>query len=390
MDADCVGTLELANTRRDGPAAIRPTPIEDVSPADLRAEFGLAPGSLALLAGGPPCQPFTTSGRRRSIEDPRASTIFPAYFDFVRELRPQAVLVENVDGMLSAALSHRRLVDRGPASPALAPEERKGSFLRWFISQLVELGYSVSWGVVEAADHGVPQLRQRAIVLGVRTDEPCYLPAATHGGPGLPDYRSLREALAGIVDIGPVQPLSSRKREVYSHIPPGGNWRDLPDALQRATMGAAYRAEGGKSGWWRRLSWDAPAPTILGMPDHSSTALIHPDENRCLSVNECAAVQTFPPGSSFAGSPRSQYQQIGNAVPARLAERLGAHLLAFLNGARQPAPPAPEWRRRSANRRIGTHGWAVVRQGRMHVEVKGVRPDHIWHHHQEALPLGAR
>jgi DNA (cytosine-5)-methyltransferase 1 len=146
-----------------------------------------------------------------------------------------------------------------------------------------------------------------------------------------------------------------------------------------ATMGRAYYADGGKSGWWRRLAWDRPSPTILGMPDHSSTALVHPDEVRCLSVNECAAIQTFPAGTRFAGSSRSQYQQIGNAVPPLLGRRLGEHVGRFLLGERLTAPPEPAWRQASANRRIGTHGWAIPDNGRTsyHFHVR-LRDDHIW------------
>ena len=379
MDLDCADTLALHNELREHPSEVRPAPIEDVSPADLRRDLGMKRGELSLIAGGPPCQPFTTSGLRRALLDHRASSLFPAYLAFVEEFLPHALLVENVDGILSAALRHRPLAQRGRGHPPLHLDEMKGSFLRWLVSQLVGLGYSVSWGVIETADHGVPQLRQRAILIAIQGEEPCYLPEPRYGGPGLPPYRTIRDALADIAAIGPVQPLSERKSQVYAQIPPGGNWRDLSDDMQRATMGAAYHAEGGKSGWWRRLSWDAPAPTILGMPDHSSTALIHPDEIRCLSVNECAAIQTFPLGTRFAGSPRSQYQQIGNAVPPLLGARLGEHLAAFIGGERSPEPSPPPWRKVSANRRIGTHGWAVASPGDgMAVTLKALRPDHVW------------
>ncbi len=379
MHPDAAGTLELQAKAKANSPVVLAKRIEEVSPRELRLDLGLAQGELALLAGGPPCQPFTTSGRRRSIADPRASSLFPTYLDFVREFRPQSLLIENVDGMLSAALRHRPLDQRGRGHPTLAPDEQKGSFLRWLLGELTALGYAISWGVGEAADYGVPQMRQRAILIGVLGTEPCYLPKPTFGRPGLPPYRTLRVALAGVMDLGPVQPLSQRKQEVYQHILPGGNWRSLNEEMRRATMGAAYVAEGGKSGWWRRLSWDSPAPTILGMPDHSSTALIHPDELRCLSVGECAAIQTFPPTVRFAGSPRSQYQQIGNAVPPLVGKELGEHLLRFLAGHRTTAPPKPPWRKVSANRRIGTHGWALPLGNtvRFVFNVK-VRPDHVW------------
>jgi DNA (cytosine-5)-methyltransferase 1 len=177
-----------------------------------------------------------------------------------------------------------------------------------------------------------------------------------------------------------VQPLSERKRAVYAQIPPGGNWRDLSEETQRETMGRAHLATGGKSGWWRRLAWDAPTPTILGMPDHSSTALIHPEETRCLSVAECAAVQSFPATVEFSGSPRSQYQQIGNAVPPLLGLALGKQLISYFDGQRFELPEVPNWRKISANRRIGTHGWIIADRGKvpaLTLNVK-VRPDHVW------------
>lgn len=381
MDHDAADTLRHHSQRgRPSPLVIE-EPIEEVDPVRLSRSLGLNAGELALLAGGPPCQPFTTSGLRQALQDRRASSLFPRYLEFVDAFRPRALLIENVDGMLSAALRHRPLNCRGRLHRAMDEDEMKGSFLRWLLSELATRGYSLSWGVVEAADYGVPQFRQRAIVIGVLGNEPCYLPVPTHGLPGLPPFRTVREALEKVETLGAVQTLSERKRAVYAQIPPGGNWRNLPEDARRETMGAAYYAEGGKSGWWRRVAWDKPAPTILGMPDHSSTALVHPDDVRCLSVNECAALQSFPTRTSFAGSGRSQYQQIGNAVPPLLGKTLGKHLAAFLDGVRSEVPAAPEWRRASANRRIGTHGWVAAHptDPRFTLSVR-VRADHIWAH----------
>lgn len=388
MDPACSATLETHNRRRMVRTPIYARRIEDVRPQTLREELELRRGELPLLAGGPPCQPFTTSGLRRALTDARASSSFPAYLEYVSEFQPAALLIENVDGLLSAALQHRPLRRRGPGFPPLELEERKGAFLRWLVAELVALGYAVSWGVAEAADYGVPQLRQRAVLIGARGHEPCFLPPPQFGRPGLPPYRPIREVIRDVGDIGPVQPLSERKRKVYELIPAGGNWRSLPVELQRETMGGAFEAEGGKSGWWRRLSWDSPSPTILGMPDHSSTALIHPDEIRCLSVVECALLQSFPTDVRFEGSPRSQYQQIGNAVPPGLARAIGLHIAAFLAGERSSPPPVPSWRQISANRRIGTHGWAVRHEGRMTVTLNGaVRPDHVWHYVEDVTDV---
>ena len=139
MDPDCVRTLELQAQRRSRPSLVVGSRIEDVDPAALRRELGLRRGELTLMAGGPPCQPFTTSGLRQGLSDRRANTLFPAYLNMVDEFSPRALLIENVDGMLSAALQHRPLLERSRLWPTTAPfEERKGSFLRWFLDELRE------------------------------------------------------------------------------------------------------------------------------------------------------------------------------------------------------------------------------------------------------------
>jgi DNA (cytosine-5)-methyltransferase 1 len=389
MDPDCVDTLERQAKDRTKPTRVLGARLEDLSPDQVRSDLGLLKGELALLAGGPPCQPFTTSGLRQGLLDARATTLFPAYLTWVDSLEPRALLIENVDGILSAALQHRPLVERAPSwSRDAALNERKGSFLKWLLDELRQREYTVSWGVAEAADYGVPQMRQRAVLIAVKGADPCWLPQPSFGSPRRPRFRTLRDALKDVDQLGEIMPLSERKRVVYERIPAGGNWRDLPESLRVQTMGKAYVATGGKSGWWRRLTWDRPAPTILGMPDHSSTALIHPDEVRCMSINECAAIQSFPPGITFCGTTRSQYQQIGNAVPPLLGQALGEHLVQFMDGIRADTEPLiPAWRQSSANRRPGTHGWTVPNGYHLHVPI---RPDHIWAVCDVETPNGTR
>jgi DNA (cytosine-5)-methyltransferase 1 len=386
MDPGCVATLKRQAKERSTGTLVMGSKLENLDPEQVRDDLRLSRGQLALLAGGPPCQPFTTSGRRQGLLDARATTLFPAYLHWVDVLDPQALLIENVDGLLSAALRHRPLTERGHGWPRdAAPEERKGSFLKWFVDELRSRNYAVSWGIAEAADYGVPQMRQRAVLQAVRGYEPVWLPKPQFGGPGQPPYQTLKEGLRNVSHLGDVMSLSDRKKAVYREIPAGGNWRNLSDDVRKQTMGKAYVATGGKSGWWRRLAWDRPAPTILGMPDHSSTALIHPDELRCLSVNECAALQSFPPDVEFCGSKRNQYQQVGNAVPPLLGKALGQQLLAFADGRHdRQTPPVPAWRQQSANRRPGTHGWTVPGSYHLHVRI---RPDHIWAMHDVETSL---
>jgi DNA (cytosine-5)-methyltransferase 1 len=378
IDADCVATLRANHTRRKKDVLVLAEKIADVEASQLMGALQLRKGELDLLAGGPPCQAFTTTGRRRALSDDRGSVVRD-YLRLLRTLQPRYFLMENVTGFLSAALVHRPLAKRGKAHLPLMPDEMKGSVLRWFLRELVDAGYTVAWGVLDAVDFGVPQFRQRAFLIGTRARSPVFLPKATHVETKDPDdprrWRTLADALQGFREEAPlVQPLSSFKAGVFEHIPPGGNWRSLPVTLRRQTMGRAYLAEGGKSGWWRRLSWDRPTPTILTMPDHSSTGLIHPSETRCLSLRECARCQTFPDGWAFLGSSRSQYRQVGNAVPVLLARALGMQIRKHMAGGFEPPPPPPVWRKASANQRLGTWGWVGPRD---RARVLNRRADHV-------------
>jgi len=376
FDRDCVDTLEANRERfKKSKVEILCEDLGNLSPNAWLQHLGLDRGELTLLAGGPPCQAFTTTGRRRALADTRGSVVHH-YLALLRAAEPKYFLMENVTGFLSVALHHRPLSQRGMGHRSLSEEESKGSVFRWFISELIRSGYTVAWGVLDAVDFGVPQFRQRVFLLGARNPDPVFLPQPTHFPDARPRWKTLRDAFRGLRDPSPfVQPLSEFKISVFSRIPPGGNWRSLSPRLRRSTMGRAFHAEGGKGGWWRRLAWDSPAPTILTMPDHSSTGLVHPDETRCLTVRECARCQTFPDEWIFAGSSRSQYRQIGNAVPVQLARSLGDRILAHLQGERTPRPEPPVWRKVSANQRLGTWGWVVHDENRL--VLLNRRADHV-------------
>ena len=117
--------------------------------------------------------------------------------------------------------------------------------------------------------------------------------------------------------------FSPRKKKYLAMVPPGSNWRSLPKKDQKESMGNAWYAKGGRSGWWRRLSFDLPCPTLVTMPNHASTSLCHPTELRALTLREYARIQEFPDNWFFCGSPAQQYAQVGNAVPVRLGKVAG-------------------------------------------------------------------
>lgn len=346
---DLLATVELQETfcmslRRNQAKGLLGTPdtrviqadLSTYTPQQLMTELGIKPGELDVLVGGPPCQSFSTAGRRAGVQDPRGQLIW-SYIDFVRELRPKVFLMENVRGLLSAALKHRPIAQRpSHGGTRLRPEEQPGSVFDLWLSDVLDIGhgeYRVDTFEVNAVNYGAPQLRERVLVFGNRLDRvtPYLAPTHAQDDEELPPYRTLRAALDGLKESRPVLlDFSPRKKAFLDLVPPGGNWRSLPDEVARESMGRAYYAKGGRSGWWRRLSWDLPSPTITTMPNHSSTSMCHPEETRVLSVAECARAQEFPDGWEFLGSVAEQMKQVGNAVPTRLGKVAGEAILRIL------------------------------------------------------------
>lgn len=292
---------------------------------------GLAEGKLDLLSGGPPCQSFSTAGKRLSVDDSNG----PLVFEFVRllgEIRPAAFLMENVKGLLSAPIKYKKLP---PDNNGMRIKGHHGTLLVELLRRIKDLGYSVDYRELNAADYGVPQVRLRVFICGYRDGRTPGFPAPTHAqGPHLflTPWRTIREVLHDLKDdSSPRNQFSPRKLSYLRHIPPGGNWRDLPEELQRESMGKAFYAKGGRCGWWRRLSFDKPAPTILTEPQNAGTALCHPTEDRPLTVRECARIQTFPDDWQFCGRTGDQYRLVGNAVPPLLGEAVGVEVYAALS-----------------------------------------------------------
>lgn len=312
--------------------------IAAFDPHKIMRELSLKPGDLDLLVGGPPCQAFSTAGRRKSVEDPRGTLLWQ-YLRFVEALQPKFFLMENVRGLVSAALRHRSLAQRPDQGGAvLADDEKPGSVIRLFVNDLQKLNgnsYHMDGFEVNAVNYGAPQIRERVLFIGNRFGRQIDFPDPTHGpderadNAGTDDlfdspkklfpWKTLRDAIADLKETNPeVSDFSPRKKSFLELIPEGGNWRALPEHLQKESMGKAFYAKGGRSGWWRRLTYDLPCPTLVTMPNHASTSLCHPTETRALSVLEYARIQEFPDNWEFAGKTAQKYTQIGNAVPTRL------------------------------------------------------------------------
>lgn len=330
--------------------------IKNVDVRHLREELGLERGSLDLLVGGPPCQSFSTAGKRGTVQDPRGTLLWD-YLRFVGEFQPKFFLMENVRGLMSAALKHRPIRERPEhGGPALEPDEEPGSVVRLFCEDLQKLSgsaYCMDCFEVNAVNYGAPQIRERALFFGNRYNAVVDFPNPTHGPresaenlqPDLFDsenadepkpWTTLRDAICSLLDPSPeILDFSPRKKRFLAMVPQGSNWRSLPEAVQKESMGAAWHAKGGRSGWWRRLTFDLPSPTLVTMPNHASTALCHPIETRALSLREYARIQEFPDDWEFCGSTSEKYAQVGNAVPVRLAVVAGDLIAQHLDTLRE-------------------------------------------------------
>jgi DNA (cytosine-5)-methyltransferase 1 len=274
----------------------------DVVDVDFAAYEG-----IDLLTAGAPCQPFSTAGRRRLDEDPR--NMFPEVLRAVRTARPRALLLENVSGMLKG--DARAYFDR-------------------ILGRLRERGYDVSWRLVNCADYGVPQRRQRVFVVGVRRDLGVRWewPAATHGldallhaqwteGSYWTEHGLTAPAEPPLAHIEQLEQLWPGRMA-----PPRLSWRTVRDAL--ADLGPPKIAS------WRVTTafgdsmpngWDEPAGTIT---TRWNAAMLRDGGGgvRHFVIREVGRLQTFPDEWVLVGKPDEQLRQLGNAVPPQMAHVL--------------------------------------------------------------------
>lgn len=327
-EIDPAAVRTIRKNRPDTP--VIDSSVETVSRTSLKRLLGFDAFKLPLIVGGPPCQAFSIMGRRRGIHDRNGELIFE-FLRVIGELQPSAFILENVRGLHNMPLRPGGKAD--------------GSLLRELLAQFDELGYRLDCFLVNSANYGAPQIRERLICIGNRHrlvaefPEPMF---SNRAEDGLQPFRTLRDAIGRkFSDPDPtLMNFSPRKLRYLAMVPPGGNWRSLPVDVQREAMGKQYYLKGGRSSSWRKLSWDFPSPTVHTMPNHATTSMCHPSELRALTVGECAAIQEFPPEWTFEGTPAEKYRQVGNAVPLRLGEVAGQTIAKMLEEAsRQDSLP---------------------------------------------------
>ena len=305
--------------------------IREIDPRKFLELTGLSIGEPFLICGGPPCQPFSTAGKRLGINDPRGS-LFMDFIRMIDYIRPRFFVMENVKGIMSAPLKHVPLAERDENDP----DQRLGTVLDVILSEFDKLGYKTVYGVLDAVNYGVPQFRERFVLIGSRDNEGIFLPIPTHfqmHQDKAYQWKTVRDAIADLeFDNGECATLSEERLKFLKMVPEGGNWRDLPKDIIPIAMGGAYKSGGGKVGFYRRLSYDQPSPTVVTSPVQKATMMCHPTQDRPLSIKEYARIQQFPDGWVFIGTTAAKYRQIGNAVPVGLAEAIGKAVCAVADG----------------------------------------------------------
>lgn len=313
MDADCAQTLQ--HSRPDWPVVC--ASIFDVPTAELLRLARTTRGQIDLVAGGPPCQPFSKSGYwargdAKRMSDPRANTL-QAFLRVVREALPKVVLLENVVGLQYAG---------------------KDEGLQFLLEQFAAINktegtsYAPHVGVLNAADFGVPQLRERVLVVAHRDGHPFELPEPTHGPEAgasslfeqaKEPYRTAWDALADAT-VAADEDLDVRGKwaALLPSIPEGSNY------LHHTDRGDGLPLFGWRRRYWTfllKLAKDRPSWTIQAQPG-PAVGPFH-WSNRRLSVRELCRLQTFPDDVNIVGGRGSAQKQIGNAVPSLLAEVMG-------------------------------------------------------------------
>lgn len=311
-----VGAVDIAEIATDVYSANHPSAhvwtrnLRSLSPQLVMETLGLLPGKLDLLAGCPPCQGFSTMRtlrRSSSVHDKRNSLV-AQFGRYAEALLPRSLMMENVPGLAD--------------DPALDRLRRR----------LERLGYSLTSGVLDAADYGVPQRRRRFVMLGIRNAEPVRF--------GEPSKRAtVRDALATLPRAGyshdPAhdhgEQRSERIRDRIARVPhDGGGQKDLPVEHQLA----CHRRTRGFFDVYGRMWWDKPAPTITsGCINPSKGRFLHPNEDRAITVREAALLQSFPADYKIplTHGKYAAADLIGNALPPAFVASHARELAVALN-----------------------------------------------------------
>lgn len=293
--------LAAATYRDNHPKAlVEQKDIKKTSPKSMLARLGIAVGGLDLLAGCPPCQGFSslrTLNGARTIEEPMNDLVFE-FLRFVRAMRPRAIMLENVPGLLN--------------------DDR----LTGFKKALHKLGYISNADVFNAINYGVPQRRRRMILMAIRGKQPAF-------GSEVEERVSVRDAIGGLPEpsksTDPSHNYSEKRAphilELIRNIPKDGGSRS---SLAYESQLPCHQKTDGFKDVYGRMAWEKASPTITGgCTNPSKGRFLHPSQDRAITLREAALLQGFPADYKFdmSKSRQANAQMIGNAFPPAFAAR---------------------------------------------------------------------
>ena len=301
--------------------------IKDLTEEMLKSELN---SEVDIVVGGPPCQSYSTLGKRQN--DDRAN-LFKEYCRILTILKPKMFLFENVTGILS--MNNGKLF-----------EEVKECF--------EDIGYELKYKVLNAADYGVPEVRERVILVGTKNKNTFEYPKPTHGEKnGLKPYVTLEDALSDLPSMESGEENENYASEASNEFqkfvhdsnklkdnqsPRNGEhliklMRALPDGGSKEDLPEELRPKSGFGNTYAKMWWKKPAPTITrNFACPSSSRCIHPRDSRALSTREGARLQSFPDSYKFYGSTSTKNLEIGNAVPPLLSVALAKEVYNYFKG----------------------------------------------------------
>lgn len=288
-------------------------PIQNVEPLKVLRNLGVSKKDIDVIVGGPPCQGFSMAGKR-SVGDPR-NKLFNEFVRFIDEVEPKFLVMENVKGLLTMK----------------TPNEEK--VIDIIEKKFENIGYNVTYKVLNAADYGVPQKRERVIFIANKLglQNGTLFPKKTNGpdSKGKKPYETVKDAIMDITKVSDPEDKWNHKAMIHNDrvhkrlkmMPPSSDLAHdqsfLPKKLRRAAF--AYNC--------KRLALNEPSVTLI--PGHYAFP-VHPTLPRTITVREAARLQTFDDSNSFFGKRIAQAQLVGNAVPVKLAEAIGKRFKEFI------------------------------------------------------------
>lgn len=292
--------------------------VGDITTLDLKESFGKYKGEVDVVIGGPPCQGFSQKGKRKTIHDER-NFLFKYYVKVVELVKPKYFIMENVPNLLTA---------------------EKGYFKKEIEELFNAMGYSLTMGVLNASDYGVPQNRKRAVIIGKLNGKALDLPVPLNKKVTIWD---------AISDLAYLESGEGKEEQLYLNAPETDYQKKLrknskclynhiatkhskvalerlaliPENAGREVLPEEHLTKSIYSGTWTRMRRDEISVTITTRFDTpSSGKFTHPFLNRAITVREAARIQSFPDDFKFVGNKSSQMKQVGNAVPPLLASAI--------------------------------------------------------------------